>query len=304
MSPEMPVVSIVTPSFNQGRFLPKTIESVLGQSYPRIEYIVMDGGSTDDSVAVLQSYGDRFRWYSEKDRGQAHAINKGFALSSGAIRAYLNSDDILEPDAVASAVDFFISHPEYDMVYGEADYIDKDGVKTGMYNTWPYSFENLMIYCCICQPAAFWKTAAAMKIGPFNEALNFAMDYEYWLRMARSGGRIAYLDKTLAASRLHGQAKTVASRNPFFKEIFNTCFNICGDVHFNWFHSYWEYILGERLGGPFRKLTETSFKFYDLIAFLHHRFFLLNKTPTEDKARFMRRTFDDARKAIQRRFAA
>src|SRR5262249_50072446 len=121
-----PLVSIVTPSFNQGRFLKRTIDSVLGQTYPHIDYQVIDGGSADDSVAILKSYGDRVRWVSEPDQGQSDALNKGFARARGTVRAYLNSDDVLLPDGVAKAVGHLLRHPDCDMVYGDADYIDEN----------------------------------------------------------------------------------------------------------------------------------------------------------------------------------
>ncbi len=186
---EKPLVSIVTPSFNQGRFLKRTIESVLQQDYPHIEYIVMDGGSTDQSREILQSYNGKLEWVSESDRGQAHAINKGFARSRGQIRAYLNSDDILYPGAVGTVVDFFEKHADIDMVYGRAHYIDEHDRVTGFYNTDEYSFERIMNDCCVCQPACFWRTRASDIVGDFREDLNYALDYDYWLRIDRAGAK-------------------------------------------------------------------------------------------------------------------
>src|SRR2546421_4140100 len=116
----LPLVTIVTPTLNMGDFLDETIDSVLSQDYPHIEYVVIDGGSTDGSVDILRSFGDRFRWVSEPDGGQSDAINKGFALCQGAIRAYLNSDDVLCPGAVRTAVMHFMRHAEWDMIYGSA----------------------------------------------------------------------------------------------------------------------------------------------------------------------------------------
>src|SRR5438105_818781 len=118
---EPSLVSIVTPSFNQARFLRRTIDSVLSQDYTHIEYVVIDGGSTDGSVDILRTFGNRFRWVSEPDAGQSDAINKGFALCRGDIRAYLNSDDVLRPGAVRTAVRHLDQHPDWDMIYGSAD---------------------------------------------------------------------------------------------------------------------------------------------------------------------------------------
>jgi len=235
----LPSVSIVTPSYNQGRFLKRTIDSVLNQTYPHIEYRVCDGGSTDDSVAILKSYGDRFPWVSERDRGQAHAINKGFAGATGEIRAYLNSDDVLLPDAVEKAVNWFTAHPTCDMVYGHGLYIDEQDALTGEYNTLDYSFERMMVYCIVCQPAAFWTTRIAQKIGDFDESLHFALDYDYWLRIDRAGGRIEHLPEPLACSRMYPQTKTASGQVKFTDEIIRVCLKNAGWVNFSAVQGYW-----------------------------------------------------------------
>ena len=176
---------IVTPACNQGRFVARTVTSVRDQSYPNVEFLVMDGGATDDTVDVLRAFGDRGRWVSEPDRGQTHAINKGFATATGDIRGYLNSDDTLLPNAVETIVDHFLKQDDLDLIYGDADYIDEMDNVTGVYSTAEYSFERLMQDCCICQPAAFWRARIAEKVGAFDERLQFAMDFDYWLRIAR-----------------------------------------------------------------------------------------------------------------------
>lgn len=274
----LPTVSIVTPSYNQGKYLAETIESVLSQGYPNIEYMVFDGGSTDNSVDILESYSDKIKWVSEKDNGQTHAINKGFEKATGDIRAYLNSDDILKSDAVQKVVDYFLHHPDCDMVYGRAEYIDEGGRVNGMYNTADYSFDNLMAYCCICQPAAFWRTETALRIGPFNEKLSFAMDYEYWLRMARASCRIEHIPEVLAASRLHAEAKTLSSQKSFFNEIFQVCLKIGGYVHFNWFNSYWQFRLSGESALAAQPLKGIKAKQKILFALIHHRWFHLRRT--------------------------
>jgi glycosyltransferase involved in cell wall biosynthesis len=219
-----PVVSIVTPSFQQGKFLKRTIDSVLAQDYPHIDYRVIDGGSTDETLAVLASYGDRVRWCSEKDRGQAHAINKGLAETTGRIRAYLNSDDLLRPGAVSAAVEHFRRHPSCDLVYGEAAFIDEADELLRFYPTKPYSLENLMETCCISQPSAFWMSRIGDLVGAFDESYGFAMDYDYWLRIAKAGGRIMDAPGIWSATRLHATAKTCGgSRDRIFAEIWRTC---------------------------------------------------------------------------------
>ncbi|MCW5771039.1 MAG: glycosyltransferase, partial [Rhodospirillaceae bacterium] len=249
-----PLVSIVTPSFNHARFLRRTIDSVLAQTYPHIDYVVMDGGSTDGSRDILESYGDSLRWRSERDKGQTDAINKGFAQCRGQIRAYLNSDDMLLPDAVARAVDHFERHPACDMVYGKAHYIDAEDRRTGDYNTAPYSFARLMEDCCVCQPAAFWTAAIAEAVGPFDDTLDFAMDYDYWLRIARAGGHIAHMDAFLANSRLHADAKTLTRRSDIYREIFAVCRRHGGYVSRTYYEGLWHHRLWERRNPVYRLL--------------------------------------------------
>jgi glycosyltransferase involved in cell wall biosynthesis len=219
-----PVVSIVTPSFQQGKFLKRTIDSVLSQDYPHIEYRVVDGGSTDETLAVLGSYGGRVRWSSEKDRGQAHAINKGLAQATGRILAYLNSDDLLRPGAVSGAVEHFRRHPDCDLVYGRGACIDEADELIRFYPTKPYSFENLMETCCITQPSAFWTRRIGDLVGSFDESYGFTMDYDYWLRIANAGGRIMDADAVWSATRLHSSAKTCGSpRDRIYGEIWRAC---------------------------------------------------------------------------------
>ena len=249
VSPTWPLVSIVTPSYNQGRFLRRTIDSVLNQTYPHIEYVVIDGASTDESVEVLKSYGDRFPWVSERDHGQTDAINKGFARTHGEIQAYLNSDDVLLPDAVEKVVDYFLRHPQCDMLYGEAHYIDKEDRVTGKYHTADYSFTHLMETCFVCQPAAFWRTRIAEKIGPFDDRLHYAMDYDYWIRIDRAGGHIEHVHDVLACSRLYGETKTMSARKQIHEEVLRVCTERVGFVSVNWFRGLWRILCRERNDG-------------------------------------------------------
>ena len=188
----LPLVSIVTPSYNQGRFLRRTIDSVLNQDYPRVEYLVFDGGSTDESIDILNSYGNRFFWRSERDRGQTDAINKGLLRANGDILAYLNSDDVLLPGAIATAVKHFESRADWELLYGNAYHIDEDDHVLGEYPTAPYDFDRLLQSCCICQPAAFWRRSLSEHVGLFDDTLHCAMDYEYWLRIGRFSQYYAY----------------------------------------------------------------------------------------------------------------
>lgn len=250
--PRKPLVSIVMPTRNHGHFIRQSIDSVLNQSYENVELLVMDGASTDNTVEILKSYGDRIRWISEPDKGQADAINKGMKLLHGEILAYLNSDDVLLPGALEKAITYFNDHPECDMVYGNADYIDVDGAVIGKYHTADYSFERLMRDCCVCQPAAFWRRRIAERIGPFDVSMQTAMDYEYWLRMAKSGAIIHHTHEKLAQSRLHEDAKTLAMRGVIYREIFEICGKHGGYVSLSYYNGLWAYRLYETWFGGTR----------------------------------------------------
>lgn len=284
-----PLVSIVMPTRNHGHFIRKSIDSVLSQNYTNIELLVMDGASTDNTVEILKSYGDRIRWISEPDAGQADAINKGTALLGGEVLAYLNSDDILLPGAVETVVRYFNGHPECDMVYGNADYIDVNDESTGAYATANYTFERLMQDCCICQPAAFWRRRIIERIGPFDASLQTAMDYDYWLRMATSGGIIHHTPEKLAQSRLHEDAKTLAMRGTIYEEVFEICERHGGYVSFSYFLGLWSYRLyeGWRGGDRLRRFLPRVYRFPALLHFVS-QIFRIGRDPR--KAGYVGRT--------------
>lgn len=248
-----PLVSIVTPSLNQGRFLRRTIESVLTQDYPNIEYTVIDGGSTDESIDILKSYHDRIAWISEPDLGQANAINKGLCRSKGSIQSYLNSDDTLCANAVSAAVEHFVRNPQTDLLYGKGNYIDINDTVTGTYPTADYTPGRLMVDCCICQPAAFWSERIARRLGPFNEDLNFVMDYDYWLRIEKLQGNIEHIPVPLGNTRIYPETKTMSNRAQIFREIFQTTRKHGGYVGSNFVQWYWHYRLWEK-PGPIEKI--------------------------------------------------
>ncbi len=208
-----PLVTIVTPSYNQAPFLEATIRSVLEQDYPNIEYIIMDGGSTDDSTKIIKKYADRIAcWESVKDKGQTDAINKGFAQAHGEILAWLNSDDVLYPNAVSEAVSYLTAHPECGLVYGNCDFIDAAGSIIGHFNAKQTDYRKLKQgYVHIPQQASFWRADLWKQVGPLDDTIYFAMDYDLWLRLAEVSG-VKYLpeSKPWAAFRLHADAKTIA----------------------------------------------------------------------------------------------
>src|ERR1700722_3868709 len=187
-----PLVSIVTACYNAAQFIEETMESVLAQDYPRIEYIVMDGGSTDETVDILARYESRFpshikySWISEKDNGAGDAVNRGFARSSGEIFAYLHADDILLAGAISAAVRAFEENPQADVVYGGAFWIDEAGARIGPYPTRDFDRDLLAQECFICQPASFIRRSAFENSGGLDPALQSAFDYELWMRLART----------------------------------------------------------------------------------------------------------------------
>jgi GT2 family glycosyltransferase len=217
-----PLVSIITPSYNQAQFIEATIESVLGQTYPNIEYIVMDGGSKDATVDILRRYDGRLTWVSERDRGQADAVNKGFARARGEIVAWLNSDDVYYPEAVAHAVKYLSEHPEVDMVYGDGDIIDAEGrVVKRFANTEPYDLWRLVhVWDYIMQPATFFRRSAWEQAGGLDIDLHWCLDWDLWIKMGLKAP-IAYLPEVLACSREYEATKTSTGGWKRLREIRN-----------------------------------------------------------------------------------
>jgi glycosyltransferase involved in cell wall biosynthesis len=214
------LVSIVTPSYNQARFLESTIQSVLGQDYPAIEYIVIDGGSSDGSVEIIKQYADRLAyWISEPDRGQTDAINKGFAKANGEVMAWLNSDDTYKPRAVTEAVAFLQEHPEVGMAYGDADFIDLQGRVMGRFPAAQTDYKRLRRgYVHIPQQAAFWRASLWKEVGPLDPSFTFAMDYDLWVRLARIT-ELRYYPRVWANFRLHGSSKTIIEDDRCWPEM-------------------------------------------------------------------------------------
>jgi glycosyltransferase involved in cell wall biosynthesis len=216
-----PLVSIVTPSFNQARYLETTIRSVLEQDYPSIEYLIIDGGSTDGSVDVIQRYADKLAWWiSEKDQGQTDALNKGFARAKGEILAWLNSDDIYEPGALTAAVEYLTTHPEIGMVYAETNFIDENGRMIGRFPAAQTDYRRLRQgYVHVPQQATFFRADLWRQVGPLDPNFYFAMDYDLWVRLAKLAP-FAYLSgQTWANFRLHTDGKTIAADDRCWPEM-------------------------------------------------------------------------------------
>lgn len=202
---DSPVVSLVTPTLNQGQFLERTLRSVRAQSYPDIEHIVVDGGSTDGSLDILRRNGDagNIRWISEPDRGMYDAVNKGLALATGEVLAYLNSDDAYLPWAIEAAMKVFDSRPDVDIVFGDGVKVEEETGVQRLRLFPPFDRVSLANYESIMQPAVFWRRRLLDRVGGFDAQLRYVADLDYWLRAAAAGATIEHLAEVIAIERIH-----------------------------------------------------------------------------------------------------
>jgi glycosyltransferase involved in cell wall biosynthesis len=235
----IPLVSIITPSFNQAGYIEATIQSVLAQDYPRIEYGIVDGGSTDGTIDVIKKYegrdgvippnmGERTSplrnhtiswWVSEQDKGQTDAINKGFARAKGDILAWINSDDTYEAGAVSAAVKYLQEHPHVGMVYGDCNFINESGRLIGRFNSAQTDLRLLRRgYVHIPQQTMFFRADLWRQVGPLDPSFYFAMDYDLWTRIA-ARSRIIYTPQTWANFRLHTSGKTILADDRCWPEM-------------------------------------------------------------------------------------
>lgn len=215
-----PLISVVIPSFNQGAFLEECLRSVLDQAYSRTEVIVMDGGSTDSSREILRKYERRLDfWISEPDRGQAHAVNKGWARAKGDVLGWLNSDDRLEGGALEAVAAAYASHPEAAILYGDVQEIDRAGRVIGVKRMAGYGLTSLLLGKNMGQPGVFIPRPTYAALGGLVEELHFALDFEYFLRVWTAfpdGG--AYAPHTVASSRVWEESKTLNRGERFGEE--------------------------------------------------------------------------------------
>lgn len=213
-------VSVITPSYNQAAFLDLTIRSVLGQNYPDLEYLIVDGASTDGSQEIIQQYRDQLAWWvSEPDSGQAEAINKGFRKATGDIIAWLNSDDVYAPGAISAAVKVLSENPEIGLVYGNAVSFDQDGLPLNdlVFDDW--GLEGLVAFNIICQPAVFMRRSILESAGYLDETYHMLLDHHLWLRIARVV-KIGHVPEVWAFARHHSDAKNVAQAPRFGEEAY------------------------------------------------------------------------------------
>lgn len=219
-----PKLSIITPSYNQGKFIEQTITSILDQDYPNLEYIVVDGGSTDNTVTILQKYSKHIKWISEKDNGQADAINKGIRMSTGDIIGYINSDDYYLPNAFDKVTETFMKNKNAMWLTGEYIVVNEKEKKIHLpivryKRMWRFLGKTLLLSILnfIAQPSTFWRKEAVKKIGFFDTSLKYAFDYDFWLRLSNNFP-LYKLTAPLSAFRIHSQAKGTKSYKKQFTE--------------------------------------------------------------------------------------
>jgi glycosyltransferase involved in cell wall biosynthesis len=226
-----PRISVVTPSYNQGAFLEETIRSVLLQGYPDLEYIVIDGGSTDESVRIIREYEPWITyWVSEPDSGQTDAINKGISKASGDILAWLNSDDFYCPEALRRVGRYVAASPHIDLLYGDCEMVDGSGSVYDRFNVRPGDVFQLLGENFIAQPSAFWTRAAWEKAGGLDERLHYVMDYDLWLRMLAGGMTAVYFPTVLSRFRYHDASKSRVELVPFGREYLDVLDKISVDA--------------------------------------------------------------------------
>ncbi|MBM3282882.1 glycosyltransferase [Candidatus Gottesmanbacteria bacterium] len=205
-----PTVSIITPSYNQADYLEETILSVIGQNYPRLEHIVIDGGSTDRSPDILKSYESFYNlfWNSERDNGQSAAINKGLRMAHGDIIGWLNSDDTYMPDAISKAISHLLNNSDCGWVYGDGYWINETGKILGIYKSKPFNLRDLIVKGqYMVQPSVFFRRDLLYSVGYIDENLHYALDTDFFIRLGLVS-RATYLPSVIATRRIHQKAKT------------------------------------------------------------------------------------------------
>lgn len=203
--------TIITPSFNQGEFIERTLQSVYAQNYPRLQYLVIDGGSTDQTLDILRRQGDRIEWISEPDEGQSDAINKGFDRATGDVIGWLCSDDTLRPGALHAVAAYLEQHPDVEMVVGDGWNIDAYDRPLRFYRVRPFNVRRFIAQGAsdLMQPACFWRRSVLQKVGKLDTTLQYAMDYDFFIRIGLQC-KVGYLPQALSNTRMHGDCKTVS----------------------------------------------------------------------------------------------
>ena len=236
------LVTIVTPTLHAARFLRETVESVLSQTYAPIEFIVVDGGSSDDTASIVRSANGQVTFYATPGLNQAQAINYGFARAQGEFFTFLNADDTLYPHAIESAVAALRAAEAAPFVYGEGLHVDSLGRPIGSYPSLPFSQEGLRKECFICQPATLVRAQTWEAAGGLDESLETAFDYDLWIRLSTVAAPVR-VEELWATSRMHAENKSLQHRAVVYGEVFAMMKKYYGYVPFNWVHAYAGYLL-------------------------------------------------------------
>ena len=253
--------SVVTPSYNQGNFIEKTINSVLLQKDVTFDYFIIDGGSNDQTLDILKKYKTKINFVSEADNGQADAVNKGIRKSDSKYIAWINSDDIYYKNALNEVKQTFEKYPNVDLVYGNAFHINEKDAFIENYPVEDWNIDELKNRCFICQPAAFFRRSVIQKFGYLNENLQYCMDYEFWLRLSTCNIDAIRINKVLAGSRMYDDNKTKSQIISVHREIvimLKEKFKLSPD---RWIFNY-SIVIIRKL-----KLNEKKFMFKFLFAF-------------------------------------
>jgi glycosyltransferase involved in cell wall biosynthesis len=306
----MTIISIVTPSFNQARYIEETIQSVISQEGSfSIDYIIMDGGSTDGTIDIIAKYdrmlkegtwkpkcqGIQFRWFSEKDKGQAHAINKGFRIATGEIVSWINSDDAYFDTSFSTMAEHFSQHPEDDFVFGDGDVINETGSLLWEWFSRPYDLKLLKSYHFlwndftnyIMQQATFWRKDVFNKIGMLDESFRYAMDVEYWVRAGEAGLKMTHVPVKLGKFRMIAGTKSLSSPTVFWPDMLEIFRRYNGASKMAPFLSYYSYNIARNHGYD---MDEAWSRTSDLF----ERWKGLSKEETEILEKEMRKGFEKA----------
>lgn len=235
------VVTVVTPALDASRFIGETLRSVRTQTYADVEHIVVDGGSTDGTQALVREAGAA-RLLDAPGARQADAINRGVEAARGSVVVVLNADDVLYPDALRDLAGALDDDPGAGVVYGEALHIDEHGAPISPYPTRPFEPGSLAESCYICQPAAAVRREVFLAVGGMDQRLDFALDYDFWIRLSRVT-RFRKIDAVVAASRMHHGAKTLARRDRVYREVIATLRAHFGYVPYTWAFAYADWLI-------------------------------------------------------------
>lgn len=251
---KFPLITIITPSFNQGQFIEETIKSIASQTYKNYEHIIIDGGSTDKTIEILKKYKkmypDKITWISEKDKGQSDAINKGLKMAKGEILCWLNSDDYFFTYTLEKVVEYFQKHKDCYWLSGDYIVVNEKGKKIHSFirnykkflRVLPFN-PTIYIANFINQPSTFWRREAYKKIGKLNIDLRYEMDYEYWLRMIKAGYKNFYINTPLSYFRVHKLSKGGNEYEKQFKEEIEVAEKFCNNYFVNFIHKIHNFLV-------------------------------------------------------------